>query len=98
MFRKQNTPMIAAIRPSSPTFHRRLGSDPHANGRRTPAADGCPDLWELDDGDIAVIGIRITSAMAGRLPPTAGCGTDEEIVRVPRGTFLAAKADIAALA
>jgi hypothetical protein len=78
-------------------FLRRLGPDPHANGRQTAAVNGCPDLWELEDGDIAVIGIRITPEVDGKLPATAGCGPDEEVVRVPRATFLAAKADIAAL-
>jgi hypothetical protein len=79
------------------TFHRRLGPDPHANSRTSVALNGCPDLWELDSGDIAVIGIDITDASINRLPSTAGCGPDERIVRVPRSVILAAKADIAAL-
>lgn len=82
---------------TTPTFIRRLGPDPHEGGRQTPACDGCPDLWELENGDIAVIGIRITTAAATALPVTAGCGSDEEVVVVPRGIFLAAKADIARL-
>jgi hypothetical protein len=63
----------------------------------TAAADGCPDMWELADGNIAVIGIRITPEVAGKLPETAGCGPDEEVVLVPRSTFLRAKSDIAAM-
>ena len=78
-------------------FHRRLGPDPHTNGAQSVALNGCPDLWELDNGDIAIIGIDITQASANRLPPTAGCGPDERIVRVPRTVILAAKADIARL-
>ena len=40
-------------------FTRRLGPDPHmSDGPNTPASAGCPDLWELADGRIAVIGER----------------------------------------
>lgn len=79
------------------TFQRRLGPDPHAHGSQSVGLNGCPDLWELDNGDIAVIGIDITGDCASRLPATAGCGPDERIVRVPRGVILAAKSDIALL-
>ncbi|TDU80802.1 hypothetical protein EI77_00099 [Prosthecobacter fusiformis] len=78
-------------------FLRRLGPDPHENGKQTPALDGCPDLWELADGDIAVIGIDITEESRGRLPATAGCGLDERIVKLPRQILLAAKIDILSL-
>lgn len=79
------------------SFLRRLGPDPHANGIRSAALNGCPDLWELNTGDIAVIGIDITNESLDRLPPSAGCGPDERIVRVPRAVVLAAKSDILAL-
>jgi hypothetical protein len=75
-------------------FLKRLGPDPHANGARTVALNNCPDLWELADGDFAIIGIDMTEAARGSLPATAGCGPDERIVRVPRNTFIAAKRDI----
>ena len=78
-------------------FARRLGPDPHANGQKTAACNNCPDLWELDNGDIAIIGIRITDSAMAKLPATAGCGPDEEIVLVPRGLLLAAQGDIAKL-
>lgn len=78
-------------------FLRRIGPDPHAQGRHSVGLNGCPDLWELDDGDIAVIGIDITRDCVSKLPTTAGCGPDERIVRVPRNVILAAKADIALL-
>ena len=76
------------------SFLRRLGPDPHANGTQTVAATGCPDLWELADGDFAVIGIDMTDAAKSILPPTAGCGPDERIVRVPRQTLVGARHDI----
>lgn len=73
---------------------RRLGPDPHANGQQTPACYGCPDLFELADGDFAVIGIESTRELETHLPPSAGCGPDERIVRVPRRILVGAKADI----
>jgi hypothetical protein len=51
---------------------------------------GCPDLWELADGDFAVIGEDIT-VCADKLPATAGCGPKERIVRVPRELLVRAK-------
>jgi len=74
-------------------FLKRLGPDPHANGAKTAAVHGCPDIWELEDGDFAIIGIDITT-LAGSLPPSAGCGPDERMVRVPRKTLVFAKRDI----
>ena len=56
--------------------------------------DGCPDIWELDNGDFAIIGIDITEAAIPNLPPTAGCGRDERIVRLPRNLLVNAKRDI----
>ena len=81
--------------PPVPAFSRRLGPDPHQDGKQTAACNGCPDLWELENGDVAVIGIRITNAAKAGLPATADCGPDEEIVLVPRDVFLAAQGDIA---
>jgi hypothetical protein len=71
-------------------FIKRIGPDPHANGAQSAACQGCPDVWELEGGDFAVIGIDITGA-AGELPPTAGCGPDERIVRLPRNLLVNAK-------
>ena len=75
-------------------FLKRLGPDPHANGAQTPALRGCPDIFELEDGDFAIIGVDITAASIDRLPSTAGCGPDERIVRIPRKTLVLAKSDI----
>lgn len=54
------------------------------------STSGCPDLWELADGDFAVIGEDLT-AFADQLPPTAGCAPNERIVRVPRELLVRAK-------
>lgn len=78
----------------NPEFLRRLGPDPHANGAQTPALRGCPDIFELESGDFAIIGVDITAAAAPKLPSTAGCGPDERIVLVPRKTLVLAKSDI----
>lgn len=75
-------------------FVRRIGPDPHRNGRQTIALNNCPDIWELSNGDFAVIGIDITDAAKAKLPPTAGCGPDERIVRIPRNLLVDAKRDI----
>ena len=75
-------------------FKRRVGPDPHANGTRSAACDGCPDLWELEDGDFAIIGITITEEALPLLPESAGCGPDESIIRIPREVLVRAKADI----
>lgn len=78
----------------APVFLRRLGPDPHANGARTIAVEGCPDIFELASGDFAIIGPDITALAAAQLPPTAGCGPDERIVFIPRKTLVLAKQDI----
>lgn len=75
-------------------FRRRIGPDPHANGAQTVALCNCPDIFELGDGDFAIIGIDITSAARPQLPPSASCGPDERIVRIPRNLLVNAKADI----
>jgi hypothetical protein len=74
-------------------FLRRIGPDPHANGARTIALRNCPDIWELESGDFAVIGIDMTDA-ASKLPASASCGPDERIVRIPRNLLVNAKRDI----
>jgi hypothetical protein len=75
-------------------FIRRLGPDPHAGGQQTVAANGCPDIFELDSGDFAIIGSDITEASVPNLPPSASCGPDERVIRIPRKTLILAKADI----
>lgn len=78
-------------------FKKRIGQNPHETGPLTPSASGCPDLWELENGDIAVIGIRKTSILKHYLPKDAGCSIDEEIVVIPRNILINAKKDISNL-
>jgi hypothetical protein len=75
-------------------FKQRIGLDPHRDNHATSAADGCPDIWELESGDFAVIGISKTLELRPLLPSSAGCGPDESIVVVPRALLLHAKSYI----
>ncbi len=75
-------------------FARRLGPDPHSGGAQSKYLCGCPDIFELADGDFAIIGLNITEEGKGHLPATASCGPDECIVKIPRKTLVLAKPDI----
>jgi len=75
-------------------FRRRLGPAPHADGAQTPALQGCPDIFELESGDFALIGRNITAEAARHLPQDASCGPDECIIAIPRKTLVLAKHDI----
>jgi hypothetical protein len=75
-------------------FLRRLGPDPHAHGAKTAGLSGCPDILELSSGDFAVIGHDITDEARAKMLPTASCGPDERVVRIPRKTLVLAKVDI----
>jgi hypothetical protein len=71
-------------------FKKRLGPHPHDAGQ-TPGLTGCPDIWELENGDIAVIGIDQTNLLVPSLPNDANCGPDEKIVVIPRRILVGAK-------
>jgi hypothetical protein len=75
-------------------FLKRLGPDPHLNGASTPALMNCPDIFELEGGDFAIIGINMTKEGKPNLPDSASCGPDERIVRIPRRILVGAKGDI----
>jgi len=60
------------------------------------ACDNCPDLFELECGDFAVIGFDVTDEVRSHLPADAGCGAGERIVRIPRGVLVAARESIPA--
>ncbi|MUL41391.1 hypothetical protein FZ103_09405 [Streptomonospora sp. PA3] len=74
-------------------LRRRIGKAPIALGV-TKAGPECPDIWELDNGDIAVIGRDATEAYRGRLPDGVSIGGDERLVVIPRITLTAAKPEI----
>ncbi|MFJ3954232.1 MULTISPECIES: hypothetical protein [Streptomyces] len=74
-------------------FKKRLGESPQALGVTTDGPD-CPDIWELDNGDVAVIGRDLTEPLGGCLPSGVSIGPDERLVVIPRKMIVAAKADI----
>lgn len=74
-------------------FIKRLGPNQNATSPACYGTFGCPDLWELADGDFAVIGADITT-FADQLPPTAGCAPHERMVKIPRRLLVQAKPHI----
>ncbi|RAY12415.1 hypothetical protein DPM19_25035 [Actinomadura craniellae] len=74
-------------------FRRRLGKSAGELGN-TNADPTCPDIWELDNGDVAVIGRDLTAQYARQLPPGVSIGDDERLVVLPRNMVIAAKPDI----
>lgn len=75
-------------------FRRRLGPHPQASEAHCVGCNDCPDIWELDSGDFAVIGVDITATAKAILPASAGCGSDERVVLLPRKLLVNAKRDI----
>lgn len=73
-------------------FVRRLGLSPRERGSLNNGT--CPDVFELSNGDFAVIGTDMTDELVGRLPADAARADYERIVVVSRETLLAAKRDI----
>ncbi|WP_405823078.1 hypothetical protein OG705_24740 [Streptomyces sp. NBC_00838] len=78
----------------SALFERRLGKSPVALGN-SDGNDECPDIWQLDNGDIAVIGRDLTAQYAPRLPDGVSLAPDERLVVIPGSTLHSAAADIA---
>lgn len=74
-------------------FRRRLGKSAHELGT-TGGDASCPELWELDNGDVAVIGTELTSTYRDRLPDGVSIDRGESLVVIPRSTIVSAKADI----
>lgn len=75
------------------TLARRWGKSAHELGSTT--GDGsCPDIWELTNGDVAVIGQDLTETYQGQLPEGVSIDPGERLVIIPRATILAARADI----
>ncbi|GAA2803443.1 hypothetical protein [Saccharopolyspora taberi] len=75
------------------SFQRRLGKSALETGD-TNVDPSCPDIWELDNGDVAVIGRDLTDNYAPRLPEGVSVGRDERLVIIPGRMLRAAKVDI----
>lgn len=78
----------------SASLQRRLGKSSHELGQ-TAAESSCPDIWELDNGDVAIIGQDMTASYQARLPKGVSIDDGERLVVIPRATVVAAKPDIA---
>ncbi|MGF1430409.1 hypothetical protein [Kitasatospora sp. LaBMicrA B282] len=68
---------------------RRLGRPPVELGA-SDGRDDCPDIWELSNGDIAVVGRDLTANYATHLPHDLVLGPDERLVVIPRTTLRSA--------
>lgn len=74
-------------------FSRRLGRAALELGHTTDRPD-CPDIWELSNGDVAVIGRDLTLNYLEQLPGGVSIGHDERLVIIPGTMLRAAKGDI----
>ena len=77
----------------SASLLRRLGKSSHELGQTSGNAS-CPDIWELDNGDVAIIGEDMTSSYRERLPDGVSIDPGERLVVIPRKTVVAARPDI----
>ncbi|GIF23780.1 hypothetical protein Ate02nite_65100 [Paractinoplanes tereljensis] len=74
------------------SISRRVGLPPSARGSATNCT--CPDVFELQDGNFAVVGTDRTAELVGQLPEDAGVASYERIVVITRDTLLAAAKDL----
>lgn len=58
------------------------------------SGETCPDIFELSDGNFAVIGTEATAELDDLLPSDAARADYERIVIVSRETLVRAKEDI----
>ncbi len=78
----------------SASFEKRLGKSAKELGT-SEGRDECPDIWQLSNGDIAVIGRDLTEDYGNRLPDGVVLAPGERLVVIPGLMLSAAKADIA---
>lgn len=71
---------------------RRVGASPRERG--SVSGQSCPDIFELSNGDFAVIGREATMELDPELPADAARADYERIVVITRETLVRAKRDI----
>jgi hypothetical protein len=74
-------------------FKRRIGPAPHEH-TGSGGANSCPDIWELDSGDFAVIGMDRTVELGSQLPQGAFLDPGESLVVIPRFILVKARDNI----
>ncbi len=72
---------------------RRIGTG-GKGGDISTGKDGCPDIFELDTGDFAIIGTTKTQELVHGLPEDARLASYESIVVIPRALMVSAKSEI----
>ncbi|GAA2714937.1 hypothetical protein Apa02nite_096790 [Actinoplanes palleronii] len=77
--------------PASPISHR-VGTPPSERGSATNCT--CPDIFQLADGNFAVIGTNRTEELRSQLPADAGIAPYENLVVISRETLMAAVKDL----
>ncbi|MFC8074337.1 hypothetical protein ACFUN8_02195 [Streptomyces sp. NPDC057307] len=77
----------------SALFERRLGKTAWELGN-SQDKDDCPDIWQLSNGDVAVIGRDLTASYSANLPDGVSLAADERLVVIPGNMLSAAKKDI----
>jgi hypothetical protein len=80
----------SALPPSS--IRRRVGLAPAARACNTSCT--CPDIYELEDGNFAVVGTNRTKELRDGIPADGGVAHYEDIVVITRETLLAAIKDL----
>ncbi|MFD3480777.1 MULTISPECIES: hypothetical protein [unclassified Streptomyces] len=71
---------------------RRIGASPQQRG--SVSGQSCPDVFELSDGNFAIIGTEATALLEKELPADASRADYERIVVVSRETLVRARLDI----
>lgn len=74
-------------------FIKRLGKSARESGN-SQGREQCPDIWQLSNGDIAVIGRDLTEHYGPSLPAGVTLAGDERLVVIPGCMLSAAKPDI----
>lgn len=72
---------------ATPTIARRLGSTPQERG--STQGMSCPDVFELESGDFAIIGTDQTAELDSQLPDLgASRAVHERTIVIPRRVFM----------
>lgn len=74
-------------------FSRRLGRSAQDLGLSS-SSSSCPGIWELENGDYAMIGTDATDAYEHRLPDGASLMSGERLVVLPGPLVRSAISDI----